>query len=75
MSTDRFVNFINENINGRYRNRLIIIDNTGAHRKQEFKDIIRNVFNKLLYTIPYTIPYTSKNKCNRKLGQSVKTLS
>ncbi len=53
MTTDRFVNFINENINGRYRNHLIIIDNAGAHRKQEVKDIIRNVGNELLYTIPY----------------------
>lgn len=54
MTTDRFVNFINENINDRYRNHLIIIDNAGAHRKQEVKDVIRNGGNELLYTIPYT---------------------
>ena len=54
MTTDRFVNFINDNINGRYRNHLIIIDNAGAHRKQEVKDVIRNGGNELLYTIPYT---------------------
>jgi transposase len=46
--------FIDENINGRYRNHLIIIDNAGAHRKQEVKDVIRNGGNELLYTIPYT---------------------
>lgn len=54
MTTERFIEFINDQITGKYRNCLIIIDNAGAHRKQEIKDAIRNGDNELLYTIPYT---------------------
>ena len=45
MTTDRFVNFINENINGRYRNHLIIIDNAGAHTPKT--NAIENWFSQL----------------------------
>ena len=46
------VNFINKFINGKYKNKLIILDNASSHRNQLVKDVIKKD-NKLLYTVPY----------------------
>ena len=46
------VNFINKFINGKYKNKLIILDNACSHRNQLVKDVIKKD-NNLLYTVPY----------------------
>ena len=46
------VNFIKKFINGKYRDKLIILDNASSHINQLVKDVIKKD-NKLLYTIPY----------------------
>ena len=52
MTTERFIEFLDEFIVDEYRNHLIIVDNAGAHRREWI--IIRNS----IYT---------KNKCYWKL--------
>ena len=47
------VDFINKFINGKYKNKLIILDNASSHKNQLVKDIIKNNNNNLLYTVPY----------------------
>ena len=46
------VDFINKFINGKYKNKLIILDNASSHRNQLVKDVIKKD-NNLLYTVPY----------------------
>ena len=46
------VNFINQFINGKYKNKLIILDNASSHRNQLVKDVIKKN-NNLLYAVPY----------------------
>ena len=46
------VNFIMKFINGKYKNKLIILDNASSHRNQLVKDVIKKN-NNLLYTVPY----------------------
>ena len=46
------VDFINKFINGKYKNKLIILDNASSHRNQLVKDVIKKD-NNLLYSIPY----------------------
>lgn len=46
------VNFINNLINGNYKNKLIILDNASSHRNQPVKDIIKKD-NNLLYAVSY----------------------
>jgi len=46
------VEFINKFITGKYKNKLIILDNTSSHRNQLVKDVIKKD-NNLLYTVPY----------------------
>ena len=50
------VDFINKFINGKYKNKFIILDNASSHRNQLVKDVIKK-YNNLLYAVPY--------KCNR----------
>ena len=45
------VDFINMFINGKYKNKLIILDNV-SHRNQLVKDVIKK-YNNLLYAVPY----------------------
>lgn len=54
MNTERLISFINEFITGKYRNYLIIMDNAGAHKKQQVKTTIQNSGNDLVYSIVYT---------------------
>jgi len=46
------INFINPFINGKYKNKLIILDNASSHRNQLVKDVIKKD-NNLLYPVPY----------------------
>jgi len=52
IDSNRMVNFIDKFINGKYKNKLIILDNASSHRNQLVKDVIKKD-NKLLYTVPY----------------------
>ena len=47
------IDFINKFINGKYKNKLIILDNASSHRNQLVKDVIKKD-NDLLYAVPYT---------------------
>ena len=42
----------------KYKDHLIILDNTGSHKNEYVKDAIKNSGNKYIYSIPYT-PYTN----------------
>ena len=46
------VNFINKFINGKFKHKLIILDNASSHRNQLVKDVIKKD-NNLLYAVPY----------------------
>ena len=46
------VDFINQFINVKYKNKLIILDNASSHRNQLVKDVIKK-YNNLLYAVPY----------------------
>jgi len=46
------VDFINKFINGKYKNKLIILDNASSNRNQLVKDVIKKD-NHLLYAVPY----------------------
>jgi hypothetical protein len=52
IDSNRMVDFINKFINGKYKNKLIILDNASSHRNQIVKDVIKK-YNNLLYTVPY----------------------
>ena len=46
------VDFINKFINGKYKNKLIILDNASSHRNKLVKYVIKKD-NNLLYAVPY----------------------
>jgi len=52
INSDRMVEFIQTHISGKYKNKLIILDNASSHRNPKVKEII-NKKNHLLYTVPY----------------------
>ena len=52
IDSNRMINFINKFINGKYKNKLIILDNASSHRNQLVKDVIKKD-NNLLYAVPY----------------------
>ena len=52
IDSNRLIDFINKFITGKYKKKLIIIDNASSHRNKLVKDIIRQ-HNNLLYTVPY----------------------
>ena len=51
IDSNRMVDFINKFINGKYKNKLIILDNA-SHRNQLVKNVIKKDDN-LLYAVPY----------------------
>ena len=53
MTAKRMVEFIDQNIKGKYKKYLIIMDNGGAHKSQKVKDIVKESKNTLLYSVPY----------------------
>ena len=52
INADRMVEFIEKNITGKYKNKIIIIDNASSHRNSKVKEVI-NKDNNLLYAVPY----------------------
>ena len=52
IDSNRMIDFINKLINGKYKNKLIILDNASSHRNQLVKDVIKKD-NNLLYAVPY----------------------
>lgn len=52
INADRMVEFLEEHITSKYRNKLIIIDNASSHRNPKVKEFI-NKHNHLLYAVPY----------------------
>lgn len=54
MTTESFIEFLDEFIVDEYRNHLIIVDNAGAHRNEDVRRTINESGNELLYAIPYT---------------------
>jgi transposase len=52
IDSTRLSEFLEEHITGKYKNKLIILDNASSHRNDKIKKLV-NKDNKLLYTIPY----------------------
>jgi len=52
IDSNRMVDFINKFINGKYKDKLIILDNASSHRIQLVKNVIKKD-NNLLYAVPY----------------------
>ena len=53
MNAEIMVEFIDENITGKYKKHLIIMDNGGAYKSQKVKDIVKETNNGLLYSFHY----------------------
>ena len=53
MNGKRMVEFIENFINSKYTNHLIIMDNAGAHKNKLVKSVITKSKNYLHYSIPY----------------------
>ena len=52
IDTDRLVDFLEEFITTKYKNKLIILDNASAHRNERIRELI-NKHNQVLYAVPY----------------------
>jgi len=52
IDTDRLVEFLEEFITTRYKNKLIILDNASSHRNERIRELI-NKHNQVLYAVPY----------------------
>ena len=53
MTGERMVEFIENFINGKFTNHLIIIDNAGAHKNKSVQTAITKSKNNLHYSVPY----------------------
>ena len=52
INTDRLIEFLEHNITSKLRNKLIILDNSSAHRNERIKVLV-NKQNNILYAVPY----------------------
>jgi len=52
INTERLITFLETHITGKYKNKLIILDNASSHRYQQIKDLV-NKHNNILYAVPY----------------------
>jgi transposase len=52
INTDRLIDFLEKFVTGKYKNKLIILDNASAHRNQRIKELIGKD-NNVLYSVPY----------------------
>jgi len=52
INTDRLIEFLEKFITGKYKNKLIILDNASSHRNQKIKNLV-NKHNNILYAVPY----------------------
>ena len=66
INTERLITFLETHITGKYKNKLIILDNASSHRNQQIKDLV-NKHNNILYAVPYQHFHYEVRKFNRKL--------
>ena len=59
MIKERFVEFLEENIFNKYKDNLIVLDNTGSHNNQYVKDAILKSGNKYLFFIIFIITFSN----------------
>ena len=52
INTERLITFLETHITGKYKNKLIILDNASSHRNAKIKELV-NKHNHLLYSVPY----------------------
>ena len=52
INTERLITFLETHITGKYKNKLIILDNASSHRNQQIKYLV-NKHNNILYAVPY----------------------
>ena len=52
INTDRLIDFLEQNITSKLRNKLIILDNASSHRNEKIKALV-NKHNNILYAVPY----------------------
>jgi len=52
INTDRLIDFLEQNITSKLRNKLIILDNASSHRNEKLKALV-NKHNNILYAVPY----------------------
>lgn len=52
IDSNRLVEFLEEHITNKFKNKLIILDNTSSHRNDKIKKLV-NKDNKLLHTISH----------------------
>ena len=52
INTDRLIDFLEQNITSKLRNKLIILDNASSHRNEKIKALV-NKHNNILYAVSY----------------------
>jgi len=52
INTDILIDFLEQNITSKLRNKLIILDNASSHRNEKIKALV-NKHNNILYAVPY----------------------
>ena len=52
IKTDKLIDFLEQNITNKLRNKLIILDNASSHRNEKIKELV-NKHNNILYAVPY----------------------
>lgn len=52
MTTDRMVAFLEQFVTGKYKNKVIILDNASVHKNDTIRELV-NKHNTLLYSVPY----------------------
>jgi len=52
MTTDRMVEFLEKFVTGKYKNKVVILDNASVHKNDTIRAFV-NKHNKLLYSVPY----------------------
>ena len=53
MNSERMIKFIDNYINNKFKNCLIIMDNGGSHKNKQIAMEIKKTKNRLLYSVPY----------------------
>jgi transposase len=52
INTDRLIDFLEQNITNKLRDKLIILDNASSHRNEKIRELV-NKHNNILYAVPY----------------------
>ena len=69
MIRERLLEFLQEYIFPKYKNNLIILDNTGSHNNELIKTAIIERGNDYLFNVPYTL----KTNANEQYFNQIKT--